>query len=100
MPTFFLLSPFVPGYGIGILAFWELLNRDEGGGPAGVVEAAATDVGGSAAGVVDGLEKENPFKLGARRGLVSGVDGGLRESGTWNIARSGATHTLAGKFSR
>lgn len=84
------------GKGIGAPAFWELPNSEDGGGPAGVVEAAASEFGGGAAGVVDGLENPCLLSLWGFGDLVLGVDGGLVESGTWNMASTWNDHVPAG----
>jgi hypothetical protein len=60
----------------------ELPNTDEGGGPAGVKEPA--DDGGGPAGVVEGLDTPKGNCLAPSLELLSGVDGGLEDSGTWN----------------
>jgi hypothetical protein len=57
------------------------LPRKEGGGPAGVKDAA--EEGGGPAGVVEGFEAPNPKRLLPLLDLLSGVDGGgLEEKGT------------------
>jgi hypothetical protein len=59
----------------------ELPRKDDGGGPAGVNEPV--DEGGGPAGVVDGFEAPNGKLLLLLLDLLSGVDGGLEEYGTW-----------------
>lgn len=61
----------------------ELPNADEGGGPAGVKDLA--EEGGGPAGVVEGFAPNAKILLD----LLSGVEGGLEEYGTWKaIAQS------------
>jgi len=55
----------------------ELPKTEDGGGPAGVKELEVNEVGGGPAGVVDGLF--------APCLCEPGVEGGVEESGTWNI---------------
>jgi len=63
----------------------ELPNADGGGGPAGVKDPA--EEGGGPAGVVEGFAPYEKMLLD----LLSGVEGGLEEKGTWNaIALSSA----------
>lgn len=63
---------------------YVLPKTDEGGGPAGVVEAAVKEVGGGPDGVVEMCEAANKFE-DCFLERVSGVEGGLEESGTVNI---------------
>ena len=58
----------------------ELPNTDGGGGPAGVNEPA--DDGGGPAGVVEGLDAPKENCLAPSLKVLSGVDGGLEDSGT------------------
>ena len=71
----------------------ELPSIDEGGGPAGVNEPA--DEGGGPAGVVEGLEAPKENCLAPSWLLLSGVDGGLEENGTWkpDIMRLAVLHS-------
>lgn len=55
----------------------ELPNADGGGGPAGVKDPA--EEGGGPAGVVEGFAPYEKMLLD----LLSGVEGGLEEKGTW-----------------
>lgn len=59
----------------------ELLKADEGGGPAGVKDPA--EDGGGPAGVVEGFEAPNEYCLAPSFVLLSGVEGGLEDNGTW-----------------
>lgn len=59
----------------------ELPKYEEGGGPAGVNDPF--DEGGGPAGVVEGFDAPNGKLLLPLFDLLSGVDGGLEEYGTW-----------------
>ena len=61
----------------------ELPNLEDGGLPAGVNDIK-DEPGGGPAGVVDGFEAKLLVK-GLLFRLLSGVDGGLEEKGTWNV---------------
>ena len=56
---------------------------DEGGLPSGVKDRS-DEPGGGPAGVVDGFDAKL-FAKGLLLRLVSGVEGGLEEKGTWNV---------------
>lgn len=61
----------------------ELPNFEDGGLPAGVKDRS-DEPGGGPAGVVDGFDAKLLAK-GLVFRLLSGVEGGLEENGTWNV---------------
>jgi hypothetical protein len=65
------------------LLIMELPRKDEGGGSVGVNDPV--DEGGGPAGVVEGFEAPNGKLLLPLLDLLSGVDGGLDEYGTWKV---------------
>lgn len=67
------------GWGLSVLKIE--LPRYDGGGPAGVKDL--DEEGGGPAGVVEGFEAAKEKTLSPRPDLLSGVDGGLEEKGTW-----------------